>query len=161
MRKCPGCGKMCNDNDFHFARRKRGRSDGKASRCKECCNKAARKYYHGHYKECTKRHKEWIRNNRFQQALKNSYYAAVKHGHKPCNAAEEEISVAFNGICKICGVPESECKHKFRMDHDHETGEFRGWICDNCNKGLGHFKDNPEIVLSAAMYLEKFRTAYK
>ncbi len=32
------------------------------------------------------------------------------------------------------------------IDHDHNTGRARAWICDSCNTGLGRFKDNVEIL---------------
>ena len=30
------------------------------------------------------------------------------------------------------------------IDHDHDTGEFRGWLCNNCNTGLGAMGDTIE-----------------
>ena len=52
--------------------------------------------------------------------------------------------------CEICGLRSdiSLC-----LDHEHFTGMFRGWLCKNCNVGLGHFRDNPEALEKAAKYL--------
>jgi hypothetical protein len=52
--------------------------------------------------------------------------------------------------CSICHL-----NKKLVWDHDHVTGEFRGWICGTCNTGLGMFKDNSELLESAKTYLEK------
>lgn len=52
------------------------------------------------------------------------------------------------GCCPICG----RAAH-LRVDHDHETGKVRGLICHNCNTGLGHFKDDPDWMMSAVAYL--------
>lgn len=52
--------------------------------------------------------------------------------------------------CEICGSVE-----RLRWDHDHQTGSFRGWLCNPCNRGLGHFRDNPDALLAAAEYLRK------
>jgi len=41
------------------------------------------------------------------------------------------------------------------LDHCHETGVFRGWLCRTCNSGLGQFKDNVVILEKAAEYLRK------
>jgi len=52
--------------------------------------------------------------------------------------------------CDCCGEP---LKAKACYDHNHETGEFRGWLCYNCNSGIGALGDNLEGVLKAVQYL--------
>lgn len=52
--------------------------------------------------------------------------------------------------CEICDGTED----RIVFDHCHATGGFRGWICDRCNKTLGHVKDDPSILLMLAAYLE-------
>ncbi|MEK9919001.1 MAG: endonuclease domain-containing protein [Pelagibacteraceae bacterium] len=39
------------------------------------------------------------------------------------------------------------------LDHDHETGKFRGWLCNKCNSGLGFFNDDPDVIGRAAKYM--------
>lgn len=51
--------------------------------------------------------------------------------------------------CMICGSNE-----RLRVDHCHSTGKIRGRLCDNCNKGVGLFKDSPFFLKRAADYLE-------
>jgi len=51
--------------------------------------------------------------------------------------------------CACCGKPAD--KHEF--DHDHETEKFRGYICKDCNVGLGKFGDNSEGLIAPLMYL--------
>ncbi len=50
--------------------------------------------------------------------------------------------------CVICGD-----KGKLVVDHDHVTGKIRGMLCNHCNRGLGHFRDNPMFLEFAAQYL--------
>lgn len=50
--------------------------------------------------------------------------------------------------CVICGVG-----GKLVVDHDHTTGEVRGMLCNHCNRGLGHFRDDPHLLEFARMYL--------
>ena len=53
--------------------------------------------------------------------------------------------------CECCGDSTSV----LHWDHDHKTGEHRGWICSNCNTGIGKLGDNVEGVLQGLNYLVK------
>ena len=52
------------------------------------------------------------------------------------------------------GEYESELKKRLAVDHCHKTKEIRGLLCQNCNFMLGHFKDDPLLLNSAAKYLK-------
>jgi hypothetical protein len=56
--------------------------------------------------------------------------------------------------CAICKV-EIELIDS-AIDHNHETGEFRGVLCKQCNRALGMFKDSPVVLKNALEYLEAF-----
>jgi hypothetical protein len=57
--------------------------------------------------------------------------------------------------CPICNRAREELnKNGFVCDHDHNTKTFRGWLCDDCNGGLGKFYDDPERLIAAAEYLK-------
>lgn len=56
--------------------------------------------------------------------------------------------------CEICKRTSTETK--LVVDHNHETGEVRGKLCDTCNKGLGQFYDNQNLLLEAALYIRKY-----
>tara|TARA_Y100000004_G_scaffold28565_1_gene29331 strand:- start:105 stop:437 length:333 start_codon:yes stop_codon:yes gene_type:complete len=43
----------------------------------------------------------------------------------------------------------------WQLDHDHESGQFRGWLCKQCNTGLGNLGDDLESLLRAVQYLAK------
>src|ERR1039458_5756565 len=66
-------------------------------------------------RECVKRHTK-IRNKLHKEA-------PIKPTH-----------------CECCGKVPS----KWALDHDHETGVMRGWICEQCNIGLGQLGDDIE-----------------
>jgi Recombination endonuclease VII len=54
-----------------------------------------------------------------------------------------------HGTCAIC-----RRDARLVWDHDHATGAFRGWLCDHCNTGLGHFKEDSVLLRMAAYYLD-------
>ena len=63
--------------------------------------------------------------------------------------------------CPICDrdIKELGRKGQIRLqswvlDHCHDTETFRGWVCSNCNTGLGAFKDDVEKITKAKNYLE-------
>ena len=43
------------------------------------------------------------------------------------------------------------------IDHCHDQGHVREILCQDCNKGLGWFRDNPESLRRAADYLMQHR----
>lgn len=40
-------------------------------------------------------------------------------------------------------------------DHNHKTNKFRGWLCHDCNRALGGFKENIESMIRAMEWLKK------
>lgn len=50
--------------------------------------------------------------------------------------------------CVICGT-----HGPLVVDHDHSSGAIRGLLCNHCNRGLGHFRDDPELLEFARQYL--------
>ena len=65
-----------------------------------------------------------------------------------------------NGVCAICKQPETATHSSTKqitqlvVDHEHTSGKIRKLLCSACNVGLGNFKDNPELLRKAALYLE-------
>jgi len=43
------------------------------------------------------------------------------------------------------------------LDHCHNSETFRGYLCSNCNTGLGGLKDSVERVTNALKYLKKHK----
>ena len=64
--------------------------------------------------------------------------------------------------CPICkrDIDEISKHGQMRMqtwvlDHCHDSETFRGWLCFNCNSGLGQFKDELRRIKNAVEYLEE------
>jgi hypothetical protein len=60
-------------------------------------------------------------------------------------------------VCRCCRkAPDpNSFRNKLQLDHDHTTGKFRGWICDNCNVSLSRAGDTIEGVKNLLTYLEE------
>jgi hypothetical protein len=51
--------------------------------------------------------------------------------------------------CQCCG----ESTVILHLDHCHETGVFRGWVCNGCNTGAG-IMDNVERLEKRIVFLK-------
>ena len=63
------------------------------------------------------------------------------------------------GVCAICQTPDPRDR-RFRfltVDHNHQTGVVRGLLCSSCNRGLGYFKDNEEVIARALTYIREIK----
>ena len=58
----------------------------------------------------------------------------------------------YSDVCEVCGTSDTV------IDHDHETMEFRGWLCYRCSTGLGYFGDSLTGLRQVLEYLEYVRT---
>ena len=58
--------------------------------------------------------------------------------------------------CELCGKIPNDGQ-RLHLDHDHVSGQFRGWLCAECNSSLGHFGDSLFGIEQAAAYLRKTR----
>jgi len=58
--------------------------------------------------------------------------------------------------CECCGNTDVTGE-KLCIDHDHETGAFRGWLCRKCNAAIGMLGDSVTGLLMAVKYLETAR----
>lgn len=68
----------------------------------------------------------------------------------------EAMHLSQGGVCAVCKSSESERSSRYSnlsVDHCHSTGRVRGLLCSSCNRGLGFFKDRPDLIDAAAAYL--------
>ena len=82
----------------------------------------------------------------------------LKNQCRPCANANDKILYnlkKIHGPSKptYCIVCEQE-NNKLQLDHDHETLQFRGWLCSTCNVGIGKLKDDIRLLERAIKYLK-------
>jgi hypothetical protein len=58
-----------------------------------------------------------------------------------------------NNSCKICSRKFDELLIPM-IDHDHLEHKVRSLLCNDCNSGLGFFKESEELMLKAIEYLK-------
>lgn len=129
-RKCPLCGEMLEYENFHII--KYGEDKYKLqSPCIEC-----------------RRSKEKLRarETKFSRIAKKYNMTEAEYHNK----LKEQ-----NGKCSICG---KEMTKPF-LDHCHETGKVRDFLCPTCNTGIGLFNDNTELLTSAILYIKKHKNS--
>ena len=59
------------------------------------------------------------------------------------------------GGCEICGADSGPRFRHLALDHDHETGAFRGWLCNRCNVAIGALGDTLEALERVVAYLRR------
>ena len=88
-------------------------------------------------------------NKRYQREC----YDRFKYGLEP--EQKEQLFAAQGGACYICRYAFGQKTGDMKVDHNHDTGEVRGLLCDLCNRGLGMFRDNTTNLNKAISYLAR------
>lgn len=88
--------------------------------------------------------REWANENRGKI---KSYQLKAEYGLSLEEYRNMQEAQGFS--CAICGISLPQP----HVDHDHATGNVRGLLCGQCNRGLGNFKDSTQILAGAIEYL--------
>lgn len=135
MKTCNVCKQTKPLDDFYVMR---ASPDGKAYTCKAC----------------QKAYKKKLRTD-------DPLYERKQSLQKLYGLTLEDYDMmwdAQNGVCAVCGQPETDKQkgvvRRLSVDHDHDTGEVRGLLCNSCNRAIGLMNDDPERLRLAAEYLE-------
>jgi len=127
-RICVDCGKVCYSKDIE-------------PRCRKCFLNFNRKH-----------------ETRYQYAREWTYIKKYDIDF----IAFDCLWIAFGGKCGICDkdltLPERKQGQKLScavIDHNHTTGNIRGLLGNSCNKALGLFGDDVNIVKKAVYWLNE------
>lgn len=165
-KRCSRCGSVKPTSDFH---RNQAAKDGLQRHCKACNAENNRQWrarhiehvrlrsqrYHAANRErSTERMRRWRAANpdrHFDRYLRGRYGITLD--------TYQSILALQGGRCGLCSTaPDDKPLH---VDHDHRCcpGQrscgacVRGLLCGGCNRALGRFRDDPNIVLRAHAYL--------
>lgn len=62
------------------------------------------------------------------------------------------LMVAQSSTCAVCMQPDPFYA-RLQIDHDHQTGKFRGLLCCRCNRAIGQAQESPDRLMALAQYL--------
>lgn len=98
-----------------------------------------------------------VREVQKRNNARNGYKHKLKHRHGITIEQYDTMLYEQGGACAICGREDAgrEGVNPLYVDHDHNTGVIRGLLCNNCNMGVGYFKDDIELLMSAIRYLQQ------
>jgi hypothetical protein len=84
------------------------------------------------------------------KSCRANYKSETRRGHYRNMISDEALKDIIETVkeCVICGSEEN-----LVVDHCHKTNIIRGMLCNHCNRGLGHFKDDPQLLEFARIYL--------
>ena len=62
--------------------------------------------------------------------------------------------IGKNFTCPICHKTiMRQFKNDVVLDHSHESGEIRGWICRQCNSSIGMLDENISVMERAILWV--------
>tara|TARA_R110000868_G_scaffold385140_1_gene652886 strand:- start:207 stop:632 length:426 start_codon:yes stop_codon:yes gene_type:complete len=131
---CTRCGEDSPITNFH---KKRTSSTGLDPWCKQCKSVYRKQYF------IDNQEKETIRGR--LKAWKNAGISISIDSYR-------SQSTQRNNKCDIC----AKQVVSLHVDHSHTTGKLRGLLCGSCNRALGLFQDNPDIINKAKIYLDHY-----
>lgn len=132
-RVCRRCGKVGQvGTDFRW---------NQGSTCKKCIQA-----------QQSARRKEQ-RERKDPQWQNRTEYLRIYQAQRKFGISKDEARHLYDTTgCQICGGL-NESGRRLNIDHDHATGRVRGVLCNRCNRGLGFFLDDVDLLLKAVAYL--------
>src|ERR1035437_7899276 len=86
--------------------------------------------------------------NTVKLAIWRSVYEAKKGGYSPVSPNTIQPKPA-DSRCDFC----AKKRGYLHLDHDHLTGDLRGWLCAPCNRAFGVLGDNAKAMRRGLAYM--------
>ena len=133
---CSKCQQYQHPNNFHKDNSNKHRL---AYWCKACCSINGAKHH----------------ARRMREVPEYRAKSTARHVKRRFGMSLEEYESKWKAqtYCLIC-YEKLLGGYQTHLDHNHKTGNIRAFLCTNCNRGLGHFKDSVGLMQSAILYLE-------
>lgn len=147
MKKCSKCDKLKPLGEY-----------GKHSYCRQCNKVYNRNRKQINRAEINESKNNWAKSN---PIARHRGQSKSKYGLAP-----EDYDAMLSkqlGLCAICKNAETvptrsnDKPRCLSIDHCHDTGKVRGFLCACCNHALGLIKENFDIALNMAKYIQEHR----
>jgi hypothetical protein len=112
-----------------------------SARNREKKNATQRKYYKRNKAACRAAARAYYKKNRLK------WYHYNQRSKYPTPTRPMPMR------CECCGLLRG--KKRLHNDHDHKQKKFRGWLCSNCNTGIGLLGDSLAGLAKATNYLKE------
>lgn len=140
--------------------------------CRYCGSEYFARAYWPHMATCDKNPKNIPEGEKKGGMMCNSVKSTRKYKLKSSydgmtEADYDRLLAAQNGVCKLCHLPPNKNGHPnqrfLSVDHKHKSKPIiiRGLLCTNCNHGVGKLKDNPVLMLKAAINCAEFDPSFR
>ncbi len=164
LRKCKGCGEVKPLTNFH---KNRKGSESRKYKCKTCTNAEAKEWARNHPEnvKASQRKRRAADAERFREK-ERAYYQKTKERRLELKKLERfrRYGITYDAFFELLGGQDfacSICQETFEeadprnvhIDHCHDSSRVRGILCRNCNIGIGHLKESPDLLRRAADYL--------
>ena len=121
------------------------------------------------------RQKKWVEENREHVREQGKRRYRGRREHVADLAMQRTFGISLEqyaerlksqgGVCAICGGDDPRKGSRFHIDHDRSCcpdstscGQcIRALLCMHCNVGLGHFRDDTDLLETAVAYLRYHR----
>lgn len=162
MKTCCRCKVSKEESEFVIDRRT---PDGKTGACKECRKNYQQIWY---YNNLDKVKAAFERDKPYRKEYYSRPKIKLRHNLSRIKRdfgleSDEYLKMVedHQGNCAICGNKETSSRSEnLSVDHCHTTGKVRGLLCSKCNRGLGLFLDDLNLLELAINYLKKHKNEY-
>ena len=89
---------------------------------------------------------------RLEQHLKYKYNVTVVELKETLKEQDDKCAICKSELPDL--LIYEDRRRGYAIDHNHDTGKFRGILCLTCNTLLGMAKDDKDVLLAAVDYLE-------
>jgi len=141
---CKECSSIANKSHESSVAKKKWRSANK-ERLKE----SARQYYIANRERVREAEIKYSSSDLAKFRRRKSHYKRMY------DLSEDQVRDLLDlqkGCCAICG---ESLDTSYDVDHCHKTGKVRELLCGSCNKAIGYLREDRNIAIAAAKYLEK------